>query len=145
MKKLGQYFTRENPRKCVTLTDDSPEWLIKAVRDAHGGGLPKDWVWETCQDTCLAIDEGILSLSGNIDVHAFADSGVDVYNSLLVKWFADMHGTMLYEVAEMRAEELFNKKSLIIEQIAVIQYCAIAHIAEVVLEAARENLEEVAE
>jgi hypothetical protein len=134
--KLANWFEtrkRDDGGEFVTLMDDAPEWLRDAVRGAHAGDLPSDWVYAECWAACEAIDEG--SLSNDDDVHAHADTRVDVYTRRLFAWAAEMCGTTTWASAEEEAEEAGSNTDRCEEKIKVIQLFAISSIAGSMLRA----------
>jgi hypothetical protein len=139
---LGKYFvtrTRDNGDKFVTLTDDAPEWLADAVREAHQGDLPDDWIYTECRAACDAIDDG--SIASEDDIHAHADSRVEIYTAKLARWYADMCLSSTYSEAECRAEEI-GPGDGVNDRLMRIQYCAIEYIAETIFRAFEDNQEE---
>lgn len=140
MTTLSKFFetrTRDNGESFVTLVDDAPEWLEDAIREAHQSDLPNDWIYEECRAVCEAVDCDELSPES---VHEHADSRVDIDTSSLFQWAADMCGSSAFSEAEERAVELGAQQAgkPLWERLGVIQFCAIAFIAETML-AAIEN------
>lgn len=94
-----QRATRPDGSEYVKLTDDRPEWLWEAVRDAHGKDadgapamLPDDYRYryaaEAVQHLADADDDDDL---GDV-AHEFAHEGVDVYTADLTAWLGS-HAT----------------------------------------------------
>ena len=50
--------TRADGETFTTLADDAPAWLQEAVREAHQGDLPNDWVYAECRAAAEAFDAG---------------------------------------------------------------------------------------
>jgi hypothetical protein len=137
---LARWFetrTRANGEAFVTIKDDAPEWLRGAVRDAHAGDLPSDWIYAECQAACEAIDEG--TLSDEDDLHQHADDRVEIYTKALFAWAADMSGTTTWASAEEEAEEVGSNTGGCEERIRAIQFFAIKSIASSMLEAVAAN------
>lgn len=137
--KLADCFTRDNPRKVISLKDEHRDsWLKDAIYEAHGGLLPDDWVYEECYAACQAIDDE--NLSGSDGVHEFADGRVDVYTSVLFHWAADHCTSNVFANAEAAALDLgVNETADTNDRLSLIQYCAIAQIAETMLAAYEAN------
>lgn len=139
MTTLSKFFetkTRDSGESFVTLIDDAPEWLQDAIREAHQGDLPNDWVYEQCRAACEAVDDDTLNPES---VYEHADSQVDIYTKSLFQWAADMCGTSTFSEAEERARDSGDDGNVEIEKrLSVIQFYAIAVIAETML-AAIEN------
>lgn len=145
--KLAPFFTTENPRKVWILVDDAPEWLKDAVREAHQGDMPNDWIYSEIRDVCQAIDDGDLGLDdcGDPDhdkIHEYADGAVDIYTKGLYQWQADMCLTDTYSYAEEQLSEFGGEASTGEKRISALQYCAIEAIAVTVLNAWREALDD---
>lgn len=143
--KLGSFFKKldRKPEGCasraVTLKTKHPEWLQAAIRDAHRGTLPNDWIYEECQAACDAIDEG--SLTDDDSLHEHSDGRVDVYTQARFEWQAQFCLTETYSEAEAEASELWAEDSAMEAKVGTIQYCAIQYIAHVILQAWEENQE----
>lgn len=148
LKGLGDWFerkTREGGEKFVTLRDGRPEWLQEAVREAHGGTLPNDWIHEACKTACDAIDEGNFGkVDGNADddgdaIHDFADSNVEVYTVERFRWATEVCLTEVFAEAEEDAESLAGDETSIADRLGTIQFCALEHIARIMVESWRES------
>jgi hypothetical protein len=127
----------------VCLKDSAPEWLRDAVREAHGGSLPNDWIYDECRAACGEIDEDRFSGRYPEDVvHEHADGQVDVYTSKLFAWAADMCNSGIYADAESEASDLVSADASTEDRIKAIQYCAIQRITYAMIEAWRENADE---
>jgi hypothetical protein len=144
MTSIASYFddtkTRDNGEYFVHLKDDAPEWLSDAVRDAHQGTLPNDWIYAECLAAVEAFDFGDFDEDY---IHEHADGRVDVYTRELYQWAADMCLTDTWANAEAEAAEM----GLVEEtekRLAVIQYCAIRYIAEAMLNACKDAAKEEA-
>lgn len=138
--KLADCFTRDNPRKVISLKEEFHDsWLRDAIYEAHGGLLPDDWVYEECFAACEAIDEENLSAADG-SVHEYADARVDVYTSVLFHWAADHCTSNVFANAEAEAEDLGVKDAEDTNaRLGLIQFCAIARIAQTMLDAYEEN------
>lgn len=132
MKKPSEWFTRN---KVLTLQDNAPQWLLAAIRDAHNGMFPDDWVFETCYHACLALDEGSLTSDTS---HEFVDSEVDIYTRDLYRWAADHCLSNLFAEAEDQANEAGPTLDTA-DRLRAIQFYAIDYIAGVMLNAYEEH------
>jgi hypothetical protein len=140
---LAKHFekkTRDSGESFFTLADDAPEWLCDAVRDAHQGTLPNDWIYSECRAAVEAFDEG--TLDDEDAIHEHADNQVDVYTRELYRWAADMCLTDTWAEAEEEAKDLGDRLEDTEKRLAVIQYCAIARIAGTMLNACKEHAAE---
>jgi hypothetical protein len=140
MIALLQYFRsikRDSGETVWCLTEDRPEWLQDAVRDAHGTDLPNDWIYGACRDACSAIEDG--SLSDDDSVHEWADSQVDVYTRDLFQWSADMCQTDAWSEAESEASDIGSADTDMEKRIMVLQCLAYAAIARRMLSAVEDN------
>jgi hypothetical protein len=145
MVKLGSFFVtgkRDNGESFTTLRDDRPEWLQDAVREAHAGDFPNDWIYSECRAACEAIDAGDLSDDDNL--HEHADSRVDVYTRHLYQWAADFCLSDTWANAESEADDMGTEGSAL-QRITTVQYCARATIARIMLSAAQENDDDTTE
>lgn len=125
--RAGEPFT--------TLKDDAPPWLKEAVREAHQGDLPLDWIYAECAAAAEAIDAGDLDLAdADDDVHAHADSRVDVYTKQLYQWAADHCLTDTWASAEQEARDMGLPEETE-QRIRAIQYAAVRHVADVMKQA----------
>jgi hypothetical protein len=143
MNALASNFetrTRASGQSYYTLKEGAPEWLHAAIRDAHQGDLPNDWIWATCLAACEAIDEKLLSEED--DAHEFADGQVEIYTKALYQWAADMVGTSTYSEAEAQEREMGARSDTIEERFRAIQYFAIETIAQIILAACERNMED---
>ena len=116
----------------ITLTDGAPEWLKDAVRDAHQGTLPNDWIYAECKAAVEAFDVGDLTNEEDPDddVHAYADAQVDVYTMDLFQWAADFCLTETWACAHQEARDMGMRDGELERQIALVQYVALRHIAD---------------
>jgi hypothetical protein len=144
MVKLGSFFVtgkRNDGTPFVSLKDERPEWLHDAVHAAHGSDMPNDWIYRECEAACDAIDEGRFNgryWQDNVSEHA--DGRVDVYTRKLYQWAADFCLSDTFAEAQSRADEFGSPSDASQEKrIAIIQYCAIERIANVMIEAWREE------
>jgi hypothetical protein len=141
--RLSDYFetrTRDSGENFIALKDEHPKWLQEAVRDAHQGSLPNDWIYVECRAACEAIDEGDISED---ETHDYADGRVDVYTKDRYQWATEMCLTDLYAAAESEAEDMgYEEHENIAHRIAVVQYHAIRSIAETMLAAWEKNKDE---
>jgi|SRR6185369_3714092 len=120
------------------LTVNRPDWLMKAVLDAHDGALPQNWIYSECQAACEAIDEGDLEVID--DLQGYAETRKDIDSHDLWQWGLDMHRTPLFTDAEDNASGYYEPSktptgSHITDHIQIIQVCAIEQVAGVILNA----------
>jgi hypothetical protein len=123
------YFIRNNHGK-TTLTDDAPEWLLDAVREAHDGEAPNEWRWIHCAALYHAISEGS-------DIDQECDSLVDIYYTDLFQWLAD-EPTRRYYCDDVIAEGLHSEATLY-AIVASAQRVALDLMAGIIREACEEN------
>jgi len=135
--KLSKFFTtgtRDNGETFTTLTDDRPEWLQDAIREAHVSDLPNDWIYAECSAACDAIDDE--SLTDEDSIHEYADGRVDIYTKDLARWYADMCLSDTFASAESDAEDIGPSDDMSIDaQLRRLQYFACARIARTMLDA----------
>jgi len=134
--------TRTSGEKFVTLADSRPGWLHEAVRTAHQGTLPNDWIYAECEAAALAFDDG--QLDDEDDVHMYVDGRIDIYTKDLYQWAADFCLTDTWAEAEVEARDMGLPEETE-KRIACIQYAAIRHIAETMREACMEARDEACE
>lgn len=115
----------------------APEWLQAAVREAHQGSLPSDWIYAECKAAVEAFDDGSLDDSEDDDsVHAHVDGRVDVYTQGLYQWAADFCLMPTWAAAEQEAEDM-GMPDETERRVAAIQYAAIRHIADTMRQACK--------
>lgn len=144
-RKLTSYFelkNRDQGSSFWTLTDDRPEWLLDAVREAHHGALPSDWVYAEARAVCEAIDCEDLDFDGRAwedSLHEYVDARVDIYTSDVFQWAAELANSSLFADAEERANDVgvegAFKEGGVVKVLQVIQYHAIESIAQAICEA----------
>jgi hypothetical protein len=92
---LAQSFEerkRDNGEAFVTCTDNAPEWVREAARNAHGDMLPDDTKYRMIRQCAERLsdyadeDSAIDSLRDQLG--EIADNLVDVYNVDRVRWLA---------------------------------------------------------
>lgn len=128
--------------KFSSVVDDCPEWLTDAIREAHDGMLPNDWVYAECRAACERIDD---DTDGDGDwLHEHADGRVDVYTSALYRWAAELCNSGLFAAAQERLDDMGGPEedATIERRIAQAQYCAILIIAETIFAAYRDSRDE---
>lgn len=121
----GEHFT--------TLSESRPAWLQEAVREAHQGDLPVDWIYAECKAAVEAFDEGYFT-DDEDTVHAHTDGRVDVYTQALYQWAADFCLTNTWTEAESEAQDMGLPEETE-KRIACIQYAAIRHITDTMRDA----------
>lgn len=144
--KLASYFetkTRSDGSAFVRFKDDAPEFLLAAIRDAHQGDLPNDWIWRVCFDVCIAIDTGVINVDEGEwfdDCHGFANQNVEIYTRKLFQWLADVCLTTTFAQASEDADDVGTEDSSIEGRVRLIQYFAIRRIAEIVCKSVADHL-----
>lgn len=130
--------TRADGETHTKLADDAPAWLEDAVREAHQGDLPNDWVYAECRAAAEAFDAGDLAAVEDNDdcVHDHADARVEVYTRELYQWAADLCLTDTFAAAKGEATDVGLPEDPE-DQLKAIQYAAIRHVADVVRQACR--------
>ncbi|HEV2310777.1 MAG TPA: hypothetical protein VGU73_09645 [Acidimicrobiia bacterium] len=147
---FARYFTtgtRESGKTFTKLTDDAPEWLKTAVREAHQGTLPNDWIYAECRAAVEAVDSGALDVEDedDDDVHNHADAQVDVYTQELFQWAADFCLTDTFSAAEEEAENMgYGEDDDVSKRLAAIQYAALRHIADTMKQACKATADKCA-
>lgn len=134
--KLANYFEHklgarpvDSPTGCrrfVTLRENAPQWVLDAVREAHMGSLPLDWIFAECLAVAERIDEGDFDEDGDW-IHEHADNRVDIYTAARFHWAAEFCLTSLFANAEADAREL-SPGPQVGDMLGLIQYCAITNI-----------------
>lgn len=130
MKNLASYFvqkTRSNGETFYTLTDDAPEELLAAVREAHNDALPNDWVYSILADFAHDVGKCAAADEPSDYVYEWADGCVDIYTKPLMQWAADMSYTNFVDVSA-------PCERTIEESIRLMQFEAIVSIASTLLE-----------
>lgn len=117
--------------KYVTTTDDAPQWMKDAVRVAHRGTLPNDWVYAECRAAASAFDEGDLT-DAEDTLHTHADARIDVHTQGLYQWASDLCLTSLFTHAEGEAAGVEMDDASIAKSLGYVQYAAVIHIAETI-------------
>jgi hypothetical protein len=153
--KLGDWFeTRHRQEKdgskgeaFVTLKDGHPKWLQEAIREAHRGLLPDDWIYGECAAVCEAVDAGDLAApdeSGDLDgdcldaLDSFVEGRVDIYTKEIFAWAHRMCLTDLFAEAEERARDGGLEEGVdTAKRLSAIQACAIYIVAETMLQGLR--------
>lgn len=83
---FAKYFI--TTKDIVVLSDDAPDWLRTAVREAHDEELPDDWHYEMCAEAAAAWDENTNILSEEDSDWAFASEWAFDVNAKLLEWYA---------------------------------------------------------
>jgi hypothetical protein len=139
---FASYFKtgrREGGEAFSTLVDDRPDWLQEAVREAHQGTLPHDWIYAECRAAVESFVAG--DLDDEDSVHEFAEGRVDVYTKNLYQWAADFCLTETFGFAEQEARDMGLPEETE-RRLACIQYAALRHIADVMFRACTEAADE---
>lgn len=99
LAELAEAFiedTRADGSKFVRLRDGRPDWMLDAVREAHGGSAPHDWLYAACAEMAARLVEyGCATADDARDVCAeMASEACDTYNSDLLTWLATCPGAV---------------------------------------------------
>ena len=107
------------------------DWWVQTETGWYWLRDGRTWVYKECRAAAEAFDEGVLddSEENDGDVHAYADSRVDVYTKALYEWAADFCLTETWSAAEQEAKDMGLPEETT-KRIAFIQYAAIRHIAD---------------
>ena len=138
--KLGSFFVtgkRDNGETFRAPYRRAPQWLHDAVRDAHAGDFPNDWIYRECRPRATRSMRGVSRMT--TPCHEYADSRVDIYTRDLYQWAADMCLSDTYAGAESEAGDFLGEESDTIKRLSAIQYCAIGAIARIIMREADEN------
>lgn len=128
-----QYFTqskRYNGDVFYKLTDNAPEWLSDAIRDAHAGMMPDDYTYEWAYDAACAYDD----LDGDMD-NAISDLEAEPYYKALAAWFSSHieRGRLVDEaLQELRPDSVYDV-------ISIAQIREKERVYQVIFEAIQEN------
>jgi hypothetical protein len=140
--KLASYFeqrTRENGESHYCSGESMPGWLNEAIRDAHNGMMPHDWVYEIAQAVCRSYDDKELTSD---EIGEFANDNVDVYTGQLAAWYGNFCNSNIFAYAEDSANGCSGgERQSIEEQLRAIQYFAIEYIAGTIFAAIEANQE----
>jgi hypothetical protein len=141
---FGGYFvtgTRDSGATFVSLKEDRPEWLHEAVREAHFGDLPNDWIYAECEAVCDVFDAGDFGETEEDEhdrIHEIVDGRVDIYTKDVFQWAADFCLSTTYSNAEEAAKDMgVDLKAGMEKTIQTIQYCAIEAITRIILDACK--------
>ena len=139
----------ESDATFVRVVEGAPAWVLEAVRKAHQGTLPSDWVFAECAAAAEAIDDcdddALACEDGGDWITDHAGERVDVYTKVLFQWATDFCLTEIFGDAEEHAEGMFDPHADTSKRLGVIQFCAIESIVRTMLEAFNEQREENAE
>lgn len=110
-----------------TVSEDAPKWVSTAVRDAHDGDLPRDWIYGIARHFFYECNDP----NDEDFVSGFADRHVDIYTARLARWYADNCLSAVFANAESEAEdcESFGTKRGINDYLRAVQYHAVRSIA----------------
>lgn len=126
-ERTMNYFesaTRDDGTVFVRLVDGAPDWVHKAVFEAHDGEMPNDWRYETCAALFATYADGVT------DAGEAADALTDVYTADLLAWLdpgaiADIDS----------ANEDLGRPGSFVDEIRQGQMWCIGRMAEIIYEA----------
>lgn len=128
--------TRDDNSKFWRLTAEarqSVDDLTSFLHELHGDELPNDWRYETI----VNILDAIVDDNGETDpgdlAFGIADNLTDIYNSSLLKWYAD-HTNRLAYVDYARDEGLISDNLDAIAQLTIGQNECIRIMADLILQ-----------
>lgn len=125
--ELFDSFTKSNAREVWTTDNDD----ARDIADAHGlNHLPCDWHYEQVRNALGAIHDG--ELTDDDDVHDWADSNVDTYNTARREWL-----TKCGQYDADQAKELGSDDGDVDTLLGIAQYVELRSIAYAVLEGVR--------
>lgn len=127
---MREFFTR-NDRDVTRLTDDAPDWLYDAVKEAHDEELPNEWRFRHCHAIAVAIDEG------DSDAFEIAGNLVDIYTPMLIEWLGGNVFRPSYCDQAQREWAISNQD--VIELIRSGQEYCLMQMAQILLDAQKEN------
>lgn len=134
--------TRPDGSRYTKNTDDAPEWVRDAVRDAHGEVLPDDRIFDLAHDACEWIFRGdtIENMFDEVR-HYFADGAIDAYNADRLAWVASSNyrAALVDEVHDDYGAE----RGDLMDQIAAGQYEEAARIFDYMATAIEERADEI--
>lgn len=100
--------TRDSGATFVTLRSSAEEWMIEAVRDAHGGMLPDDWRYAAIKAVAGSLyedlDDDADEATAREASYAGCDALVDDYTASLTAWLASSVVRVAY--CDTAAEEM---------------------------------------
>ena len=130
--------TRNDGSKFYSLKHGSPDWMQPAIRKAHDGLFPNDWVYERCSDIAERLSD---TGPGDWDdsISEWADTLVDVYNNARAQWLASnlYYGSLVDEAVK----ELGHSQDGIFGDIGIGQYRMIEQIAAALIQVVRDEAE----
>lgn len=120
----------------VSLRKGSPEWMTDAVRTAHDGIMPNDWIYAACNSMADHMAEREPE-EWDDAVSEWADGEVDVYNAARTRWLA-AHLDFGAAVDEA-VEELGHSDQGVFGDIGLGQYRVLERIAYALIAAVRDQ------
>jgi hypothetical protein len=138
------YFAQADFRgkSSIVLADESPKWMHDAVKDAHQGTPPCDWVYKICRYFFDGFEK-----HGYEDTEEFLTSFVSNCASnkadVVAQWYSE-HCLMEFVVnakQRMYGDEKYSSGVMDIDdQLIELQRIAIFQIAAIILAAWRNNM-----
>lgn len=93
---------RDDKTKFYRLKDDSPSWMQDAIRQAHGGELPDDFIYATCSEVADAIAEMDEDATEGEVCDRLREIEPDTYTTDLLDWVRGNLGRMAYCTEAMK-------------------------------------------
>lgn len=144
-KRADGQHKDESDATYVRVVEGAPAWILDAVRKAHRGMFPNDWVFAECEAAAEAIEnlDEVWVDDGDEDwIIEHVDGRVDVYTKSRFQWATDFCLTEIFGDAEEESADLYDSNDTSIgNRLGVIQSCAIDGIVRTMLEAFNEQRE----
>lgn len=134
--------TREDGSAFYCLKNDAPEWVRDAVREAHGGAWPNDWIYQHCAYAADALAELDDSDDPEDFGGDFASQNVEPYTHCLTRWLADVPGA-IEACDDAAADGLTLGDGGIVDDLQAGQYMMLREIYATLAHACEEAQEEI--
>jgi len=142
-RNITRFFERkhrDNGEAFYCLTDNAPDWLTDAVREAHDDEFPNDWRYNICHSIISDLDDATAPTDDD-DMHESADTLVDIYNSDRLTWLHDSLGRIAY-CDEAQSDGLTAEPADVFGIIGAGQYVCILQMAYVLRDAYVEAMQD---
>lgn len=127
--------TRDNGDVYYHSVDDTPEWIMDMIREAHGDKLPDDYVYNWIDSALSAISDGMTE----DDLYERVDSTVDSYTAALTAWLASDVNRVYYLTEVLEENDVKDGFSAL----AQAQYREIEEVFMSVLNAIQTHVDEL--